>query len=167
MGRSAALLGAGVRRAVLGVVALPLGLWCLALVVAGRVPAAAALRLRALRRLAGTEPAAAPSTDRRRWLTFSLLALPLDAVVFVVLGYLWLLLPMNLLYPLRLALFDETAADAWGGPTLAGAWVVHALGGLLVFVVAGLPLAFALTWLQSRLALARLAPARHEAATVG
>ncbi len=166
MGRSVALLGTGVRRAVYGVVALPLGLWCLALLVAGRVQAAAGLRLRALRRLAGTEPAAAPPADRRRWLTFSLLALPLDTLAFVVLGYAWLLLPMNLLYPLRLALFDETAADAWGGPTTAGAWAVHAAGGLLVFVVAGQPLAFALTWLQSRLALVRLAPARREAAPV-
>jgi hypothetical protein len=150
------LLALGLRRAVYALVALPLGVWCLGLLLAGRTARAASLRLGALRRWAGT---AAGSPPRRRWTAFSLASLPVDLVVFVVAAYLWLLLPMNLLYPLRLAVFDESAEDSWGGPTMAGAWAVHAVGGTLVFLVAGLPIAVALVWLQSRLARGLLGPA--------
>jgi hypothetical protein len=136
------LLLAGIRGAVHGLVALPLGL--LALVAHGRF---GAVRLRALRALAG-----ARLDEPRSWLRFSVVTLPLDALAFVVLGYFWLLLPMNLLYPLRLAIYDETNEGSWGGPSMAGAWAVHAAGALAIFVVLGLPLAAGIAWLQARLA---------------
>ncbi len=38
---------------------------------------------------------------------------------------------LNVVYPIRPALgMDGGYRDAWGGPTLAGAWAVYALGGL-------------------------------------
>ena len=150
------LLAAGLRRAVYALIALPLGAWCLVLLLAGRTARAASLRLGALRRWAGT---AAGSPSRSRWTTFSVVALPVDLVVFAIAAYLWLLLPMNLLYPLRLAVFDESAADSWGGPGLAGAWAVHAAGGMLVFVAAGLPIVAGLVWVQARVARGLLGPA--------
>jgi hypothetical protein len=155
VGAGGRLLAAGLRRAVYALLALPLGVWCLGLLLAGRTARAASLRLGALRRLAGT---AAGSPSRGRWVVFSLVSLPVDAVVFAVAGYLWLLLPMNLLYPLRLAVYDESAVDSWGGPTMAGAWAFHAVVGTLVFLVAGLPLVAGLVWLQARVARRLLGP---------
>ena len=156
MGTGRRLLAAGLRRAVYALVALPLGTWCLGLLLAGRTARAASLRLAALRRWAGS---AAGSPSRGRWTAYSVVSLPVDLAVFAVAAYLWLLLPMNLLYPLRLAVFDESAEDSWGGPTMAGAWAVHAVGGTLVFLAVGLPVAAALVWLQTRLARGLLGPA--------
>jgi hypothetical protein len=136
------LLLTGLRRAVHALVALPLGV--LALVAPARFGAA---RLRALRTLAGADVGEPVS-----WPRFSLLALPLDVVVFVIMGYVWLLLPMNLLYPLRLAIYDETTEGSWGGPSMAGAWAVHAAGGSAIFVAIGLPLAAVLVRGQAALA---------------
>jgi hypothetical protein len=147
--RAAALVLAGLRRAVYALVALPLALWCLAMVAVGRARAAAVVRVGSLQRLAGVS-VAVPA--RGRLVAHLLWSLPLDAVAFAVIGYLWLLLPMNLLYPLRLAVYDESARDSWGGPTLAGAWAVHAAGGVAVFVVAGLPIAAGLVRLQAWIA---------------
>ena len=155
--RALALGRAGLRGAVYALVALPVALWCLVLVAAGRVRAAAAARLRSLRRVAGLRIAASPT--RGRLAGHLLLSLPVDGVALAVAGYLWLLLPMNLLYPLRLAVFDESARDSWGGPTLAGAWAVHAVGGVAVFVVAGLPIAAGLRGVQAWVADRTLASA--------
>src|SRR5882724_779279 len=58
-------------------------------------------------------------------------AVPLDAVSLVVAGYCWLGVVLNLAYPARSLLgMNGEYRDAWGGPTLAGAWAVHALGGI-------------------------------------
>jgi hypothetical protein len=39
-------------------------------------------------------------------------------------------------YPIRPLLgMDGEYRDAWGGPTLAGAWAVHALGGLAFWLL--------------------------------
>jgi hypothetical protein len=94
--------------------------------------------------------ATAPGTGRL--VRHLLISLPADAVACAVAGYLWLLLPMNLLYPVRLAVYDESARDSWGGPTVAGAWAVHAVGGVAVFVVAGLPIAAGLVRVQAWIA---------------
>jgi hypothetical protein len=144
------LVVTGLRRAVYALVALPLAVACLALVAAGRAGVAATVRLGSLRRLAGARPPTAPG--RGRLVRHLLLSLPADAVAFAVAGYLWLLLPMNLLYPLRLAVYDESARDSWGGPSLAGAWAVHAAGGVGSFVVVGLPVAAGLAWVQAWIA---------------
>jgi hypothetical protein len=140
------MLPAGLRRAVYALIALPVGLCCLVLLAAGRVGIAAAARLRPLRRLAGLPVSPAPT--RGRLTRHLLLSLPVDAVAGAVAGYVWLLLPMNLLYPLRLAVYDESAVDSWGGPTMAGAWAVHAAGGLATFLIVGLPLIAGLVQLQ-------------------
>lgn len=66
-----------------------------------------------------------------------LLALPLAAVALVVTGYGWSIVALNLAYPVRpLVGGDGAYADAWGGPTLAGAWAFHAVFGGLTFLFA-------------------------------
>ena len=156
-GRVLALGRAGLRGAVYALVALPVALWCLVLVAAGRARVAAATRLGSLRRLAGLPIAASPT--RGRLAGHLLVSLPVDGVALAVAGYLWLLLPMNLLYPVRLAVYDESARDSWGGPTLAGAWAVHAVGGVAVFVVVGLPICAGLRRVQAWVANRTLASA--------
>jgi len=79
-----------------------------------------------------------------------LLRLPLDAVAFVIAAYVWLLLPVNWAFPLRPDVGQEPLRDTWGGPTLAGAWAVHALGATLAFLVVGLPLLNGLAHVQQR-----------------
>jgi hypothetical protein len=145
------LLIAGLQRAVYALVALPVALWCLGLLAVGWVGAARDVRLRSLRRLAGLTASAAPAKGRLT--SHLLLSLPVDVLVFAVAGYIWLLLPMNLLYPVRLAIFDESHAGSWGGPTMAGVWAVHAAGSLVIFTVA-VPLIAGLVqaqlWVASR-----------------
>jgi hypothetical protein len=148
------LLRAGLRRAVYALAALPVALCCLGLIVIGRGGAAVSVRLRSLR-LAGLTISAAPTTGRLT--SHVVLSLPIDVVAFAVAGYVWLLLPMNLLYPVRLAVYDESPVGSWGGPTMAGAWAVHAAGGLLIFIVIGLPLIAGLVQVQSWVAERTLA----------
>jgi len=95
--------------------AVPLALWSLA------------DRGVAQRRAATVLLAAAPAPSRVRGLA----AVPVDLVTLVVAGYCWTAVLLNVLYPIRPLLgMDGAYRDAWGGPTLAGAWAVHALGGL-------------------------------------
>src|SRR5690606_11215226 len=64
----------------------------------------------------------------------ALFGLPLDVLASVVAGYGWAVVVLNIAYPVRLLAEPDTAsltADAWGGPTLAGAWLVHGLAGLV------------------------------------
>ena len=140
----------GLHRAAYALVALPVALACLTLTAAGRAGAATVARLGSLRRLAGLRVPTSPGAGRL--VRHLVLSLPVDAVACAVAAYVWLLLPMNLLYPLRLAIYGESARDSWGGPSLAGAWAVHAVGGVAVFVVAGLPIAAGLVWIQARIA---------------
>src|SRR4051794_20747019 len=148
--RRLGLVPAALRRAVYALVALPVALGCLVLLAARRARAAVSVRLGSLRRLAGTKPPPAPS--RGRLTRHLLLSLPVDLVAFAVAGYLWLLLPMNLLYPVRLAVYHETVDGSWGGPSMAGAWAVHAAGGVASFVIVGLPVMAGLVWVQSWIA---------------
>lgn len=94
---------------------IPLALW--SLLDRGAVQQRAAARL-----VAGK-----PLPSRVRGLA----ALPLDAVALVVAGYCWIGVVLNLAYPAR-PLFGQSGdyRDSWGGPTLAGAWAVHVLGGI-------------------------------------
>ena len=133
------------RRSVYPLVALPVGLWSLALALIGRWEAAWAAQRSTLRSLLAVGP---PMPARRRLLAFLLVGLPVNVAAFAVAGYVWLLLPMNWAYPLR----SGETETAWGGPTMAGAWTFHAVVGTLVFVVVGMPLLMALAWLQGRLA---------------
>jgi hypothetical protein len=153
--RLASILGVGLRRALYPLVALPLALASLALLLVGRHRAASAVQLGLLRRLLGRR-FAPPSVGEL--VAYLLLILPGDAVALVVAGYLWLLVPVNLGYPLRPDTTAESVRDAWGGPTLAGAWAVHAVGAVLIFVLVGLPILNGVAWLQGLLAKRMLGP---------
>ncbi|WP_327006826.1 hypothetical protein OHA72_05845 [Dactylosporangium sp. NBC_01737] len=87
----------------------------------------------AQRRVAGVLLARQPALSRVRGLA----AVPLDLVTLVVAGYCWTGVLLNVVYPIRPLLgMDGEYRDAWGGPTLAGAWAVHALGGLGFWLLA-------------------------------
>jgi hypothetical protein len=73
-----------------------------------------------------------------RVLAHALLRLPLDLLSLALTAYLWLLVLGNLAYPLRPGTMGSYR-DSWGGPTLAGAWAVHAAVGLLFL--------FAIPWI--------------------
>src|SRR6266540_3428797 len=77
------------------------------------------------------------SADTWRRTLYVLLVAPVSVVsVPLALGvYLWSIVPMNLAYPLRPGTMDSYQ-HSWGGPTLAGAWAVHAAGGLVMLWVA-------------------------------
>jgi hypothetical protein len=146
--RLAAATVAGLRRALYALLALPVGITCLVLIVVGRPATAASLQRRLLRRLL-----ALPIDDppARRMAAHLLVSLPVNLVSFVLAGYVWLLLVLNLGYPLRGDTTAESLQDAWGGPTLAGAWAVHAVGGTMIFFFVGLPILSGVAWLQGRL----------------
>jgi hypothetical protein len=76
-------------------------------------------------------------------------SLPVHLGVALVTAYLWTVAAANIAYPLR----PDTAdlANAWGGPTLAGAWAVHGTAGVL-FLFATPWIVRGLTGLQVRLA---------------
>jgi hypothetical protein len=78
-------------------------------------------------RVAAVLLALKPALSRVRGLA----AVPLDLVSLVAVGYCWLGVVLNVAYPARPLLgMNGEYRDAWGGPTLAGAWAVHALGGI-------------------------------------
>jgi hypothetical protein len=86
----------------------------------------------AQRRVAGVLLGREPVRSRGRGLA----AVPLDLVALVVAGYCWTGVLLNVVYPIRPLLgMDGEYRDAWGGPSLAGAWTVHALGGLGFWLV--------------------------------
>ncbi|ORT61888.1 hypothetical protein [Streptomyces sp. CB03238] len=84
-----------------------------------------------------------------RLVLHALLATPLNAVALVVTVYGWSLVPMNLGWPLRAG----DPAEAWGGPTFAGAWAFHALIGGVGFLLLMPWASRGLTVLQGRLAV--------------
>ena len=62
--------------------------------------------------------------------------MPLDAVSLAVAGYCWLGVLVNLVYPVRPLLgMSGEYRDSWGGPTLAGAWAVHAVAGIAFWLL--------------------------------
>jgi hypothetical protein len=158
--RLAAAIAAGLRRALYPLLALPVGIACLGLIVVGKPATAASLQRGLLRRLLAM-PVADPAPGRL--IAHSLVSLPVNVASFVLSAYVWLLLPLNVGYPLRGDTTAESLRDAWGGPTLAGAWAVHAFGGTLIFLLAGLPILNGVAWLQGRLAQGMLgtAPTAH------
>ncbi|TDE35009.1 hypothetical protein [Actinomadura sp. 6K520] len=83
----------------------------------------------------------------------ALLSIPLNVLSLLLVGYGWSIVVLNLLYPGRWLIgIGGTLDDAWGGPTLAGAWAVHALGGLVMLALMPVILK-ALTALHARLLL--------------
>ncbi|MFJ1708828.1 hypothetical protein [Kitasatospora sp. NPDC088346] len=103
-----------------------------------------------------------PAGGRLAALAHAVLALPLDAVALVTTVYGWSLVPLNLGWPLRPLLGMGTGdyAEDWGGPTFAGAWALHALGGGVGFLLLMPWIGRGLTALQARLAVGLLGPRR-------
>lgn len=156
------LLVTGLRRALYPLFALPVGLVALVLVFFGRAPAAGALHRWLARRLLDVS---VPAPARAATAAYSWVSLPINLVGFVPAAYLWALVPANVGYPLRPDTTAESLETAWGGPSLVGAWVVHALGGTAVFLLVGLPVLSTIAWFQGRLArrmLGRNQPATQE-----
>jgi hypothetical protein len=114
------------RRTLHAVLALPAGIVSLLLAAVGRGAAAGRIQRGLARRLLGIDPG-------DRLLGRLIVSLPINVVAFVVTGYALVGVVLNLGYPLR----PGGSADDWGGPTLAGRWAVHALGGLLLLYAAG------------------------------
>lgn len=129
------------RRSAYALAALPAGLASLTGV---RVQPALAHRLLGV-------PSARPG--RFRTILHALLSLPLGALSLLAAAYGWAIVVLNLLYPARWLIGMGGSLDnSWGGPTLAGAWAVHAAGGLVMLLL--MPaLMRGTTTLQARLML--------------
>jgi hypothetical protein len=130
---------------------VPVGLVSVPLALLGRYRAVARLQRGLARRYLALdieEPAHHERPDRV--LAHAVLSLPLNLVLLALTVYLWLLVPANLAYPLRPGTMDSYQ-HSWGGPSLAGAWAVHAAVGV-VFLFVTPWIVKAITWLQGRLA---------------
>lgn len=69
-----------------------------------------------------------------RLLARGLLGVVLGSLAALVVAYAWLIVPVNLGFPLRPD--SDDLSNAWGGPTMAGAWAVHgAIGLVFVWIV--------------------------------
>lgn len=146
------------RRVAYAGVAAPVGLAALGLSVAGRPGRAGELQRRVSGRLLGV-----PDRPRDRLagtVGYAVLSIPLGVVGL----WLALMLGPNTVRNLLYGFVVDDYATAWGGPTLAGAWAVHALLALLLVPV-GLWLVRGLTTLQGRLAGALLGDRRLTAGT--
>ena len=149
------------RRAGYAAVSAPVGLAALALIAAGRPGRAAALQRAAVARLLGLPPADPSPGAAGRWtgpvgtVGYAVLSVPLG-----LLG-LWLvaMLVPNTVRNLAYGLLVDDPGAAWGGPSRAGAWAVHAAGALALVPVL-LWLVRGLTGLQRRLAGALLGGGR-------
>ncbi|UNO42102.1 sensor domain-containing protein [Streptomyces sp. MST-110588] len=90
-------------------------------------------------------------------LAHAVISLPLNFVAAVVTVYGWSIVPMNLGWPLRpLIGMSADPTDAWGGPTLAGAWALHAVGGGIGFMLLMPWICRGLTALQGKLVVSLL-----------
>jgi hypothetical protein len=134
------------RRVGYAAVSAPVGVAALVLTLAGQQGRAGRLQQRVARALLGGPGPARPRPAGT--LAYALLSIPLGVVG------LWLAFALvpntirNLLYGF---VVGDGYRDAWGGPTLAGAWAVHAVLALALVPV-GLWLVRGLTALQRRLA---------------
>ncbi|MFI6584079.1 hypothetical protein [Embleya sp. NPDC050493] len=124
------------RRSAYALIALPLGLLSIGLVLTGRSSRAARLRLAAARRF--LDPGLGVAAGRNapgalRVLRYALLDTALGIPTLLLAGYAYGNTLRNLTYPIWYGSTDYS--DAWGGPTLAGVWAVHSIGGLAFFAV--------------------------------
>jgi hypothetical protein len=116
------------RRLAYLVLALPVGLLCVPLALVGG-PAGRVQRGLA-RRLLGTETEE-PARTGPLALAHAVISTPLNLVAAVTSLYFWTIVVINLGYPLRP---DSDPSGAWGGPTMAGAWALHAVAGGVTFL---------------------------------
>jgi hypothetical protein len=117
------------RRAAYLLLALPAAVLCLPLALIGS-PAAGRIQRSLARRLLGADVPEADRASKPLALAHAVLTLPLNLIATVVTGYFWFVMLINLGYPLRPD--SDNYAHSWGGPTLAGAWAVHLLGGTVL-----------------------------------
>lgn len=123
---------------------------CMPLVLLGGYRAAARLQRRLARRfLAPRADEPAPRDRAGRVLAHTVLSLPVNLASVALTAYLWAGVAVNIAFPLRPGALDSYQ-HSWGGPSLAGAWAVHAAGGL-VFLFITPWIVMAITWLQGRL----------------
>ena len=158
--------GQGWNQVLYTLLALPVNVWALLMVFVGKSAVGFGYQLTIGRDLLYRPlPDQQPSGNVRAF-AYSLITLPLNAVTFLFSAYLCSLLVLSVAYPLRAIVRRESLShilasnyyNAWGGPTLAGAWGVHAVLAAIMFLG---PIMWAigiLTWLQGRL-LQRLHPA--------
>jgi hypothetical protein len=118
------------KRVAYQLLALPLGLLCVPLALvggpAGRIQRATARWLLGLK-------VGEPERTGPMALVHAVVSTPLNLFAAALTVYGWWLVPLNLGYPLRTDSADTT--HAWGGPSLAGAWVVHAVPGGVGFLL--------------------------------
>ncbi|WP_274558201.1 sensor domain-containing protein [Streptomyces spiramyceticus] len=143
------------RRTAYVVLALPVGLLCIPIALVGG-PAARIQRGLARRLLgvevgeAGAGGVGAPGMRGRALaLAHAVISAPLNLVAVTVTLYFWMVVAINLGFPLRP---DNDPAQSWDGPTMAGAWAVHAGGGGLTFLFLTPWVVKGFTGLQVRLA---------------
>jgi hypothetical protein len=138
------------KRTVYALAALPLTIVGALLAVFGAGRRARELHVQASRALLRTDLGLRPvDHSGRRVLGHAVVSLPVHAGVALVTAYLWAVAAANIAYPLRPDTADLT--NAWGGPTLAGAWAVHGTAGV-VFLFATPWIVRGLTSVQVRLA---------------
>jgi hypothetical protein len=142
------------RSVVYGLLSLPAGIASLLLALVGAHQASARLQGGLAERW--LRLSLAPPHGGHRWgrlTTHSLLTSMIGALCWVLVALAGPNTARNvLLYPIT---DGDDVARAWGGPTIAGAWAVHAALALLLLPV-GLWLLRGLTGLQGRLAARRL-----------
>ena len=108
----------------------PIAVIDLACALAGRPATAAALRARlavALAVVSRSNTELRPASTART-VMHGLLGIALGGLSLVITAYGLSLIVLNVAYPVRGV---DDLSDSWGGPTLAGAWAVHAAAGLV------------------------------------
>ncbi len=142
------------RRCAYLVAVVPVGVWGTFQAMRGRPDDAVRLHARLSERLSGRILFSSPgSVGPGRAALYGLATIPLNLTFLLAGAYVWSIVPMNLAFPLR----GGDLSRSWGGPSLAGAWAVHALGGLVFLFIAPVVVR-ALTNLQSRFQLKMLGP---------
>lgn len=134
--------------------AVPAGIWGCVLGMRGRPDEAIRLHAELSRKLLGRTLFISPaSAGAGRVTLYGLATIPLNLLCMLAGAYVWSIVPMNLAFPLR----SGDLTTSWGGPSLAGAWAVHALGGV-VFLFVAPAVVQGLTNLQSRFQQKMLGP---------
>lgn len=121
------------RRCAYLVAVVPAGIWGALLAMRSRPDDAVRLHARLSEKLLGRFLFSSPgSVGPGRAALYGLATIPLNLGCLLAGTYVWSIVPMNLAFPLR----SGDLSTSWGGPSLAGAWEVHALGGLVFLFIA-------------------------------
>ncbi|MYV96716.1 hypothetical protein [Streptomyces sp. SID3343] len=123
------------QRSAYATLALPLALASIVLTLCGRSSRAHRLQCAAAYRFLGVSPLGAEQrpTPAGRVLLHSATSVAPGVPALILVGYAYGNTIRNLTYPIWYG--DTDYQQAWGGPTMAGVWSVHAIGGLAFFAV--------------------------------